>query len=61
VIVQDAGNDTPPSDNLGFASAVTEFDMLLRESAHKAGASYDQSSSWRAVIAVWMRTVIDPS
>ena len=32
--------NTPVSANLGFASAVAEFGMLLRNSEHKGGASY---------------------
>ena len=32
--------NTPASANLGFASAVAEFGMLLRNSEHKGSASY---------------------
>jgi len=32
--------NTPMSANLGFASAVAEFGMLLRNSEHKGSASY---------------------
>jgi Ca-activated chloride channel family protein len=32
--------NTPASVNLGFASAVAEFGMLLRNSEHKGSASY---------------------
>ena len=33
--------ETPMSANLGFASAVAEFGMLLRNSEHKGSASYE--------------------
>lgn len=32
--------NTPMTANLGFASAVAEFGMLLRNSEHKGTASY---------------------
>lgn len=34
---------TKPSDNFNFSAAVAEFGMLLRESEHKANASYEQT------------------
>jgi Ca-activated chloride channel family protein len=37
-----SNKDTRSSANLGFASAIAEFGMLLRRSDHRAGATYTQ-------------------
>jgi Ca-activated chloride channel family protein len=40
--LRDAGRAEPPSTNLGFAAAVAEFALLLRDSEFKGNASYAQ-------------------
>jgi Ca-activated chloride channel family protein len=44
VAVKDGGRTIEQMDgDFKFAAAVAEFGMLLRESEHKAGATYDQA------------------